>query len=439
MKTSSFRKVMIGGLTMAMVIGGSASAFADGKKGNENGNGKNNGKGNQLEWRWSGYDKPGNGGKVPYNTLVNGNINIIFNFHDVKGGDVEWVTRNLASLAPLRVFEGYEDGSFQPRKTVTRIEAITAAVRLMGLREQAESKEEMSTELNFKDADKIAKKYPWAVGYVAVAAENDLFTETDQTVNPEAPASRLWATTLLVKAMKLEGEAKAKMNTKLDFRDANSIPAGSVGYVAVALERGLIDGYENNTFRPDKPVTRAELAALLDRTGDQLPGVGQSTVAGVVQGAVSDNKLTVKKGNELVQVNVDPNAFVFKDGKQVTAADIQKGDVVKVRLYNNTAIFIEVVKSGADQNQFVVNGLFDSLKLDETGRISSITVTQGTYGNNDTVTGDAYDDNVTKATYNVSKELRIIGDSSKLVKGQPVTLSGKDKLVELIQIHNVTR
>ncbi len=51
----------------------------------------------------------------------------------------------------------------------------------------------------------------------------------------------------------------------------NKIPAGSVGYVEVAIEKGLVDGFEDNTFRPNQPVTRAQLAALLDRTGNQLP------------------------------------------------------------------------------------------------------------------------------------------------------------------------
>ncbi len=104
---------------------------------------------------------------------------------------------------------------FKPEKTVTRIEAITAAVRLMGLREQAESDAEKPTKLNFKDADKIPS---WAVGYVAVALENDLFTESDDSVKPNEDADRLWATTLLVKALKLEAEAKAQMTAHLHLK-----------------------------------------------------------------------------------------------------------------------------------------------------------------------------------------------------------------------------
>ena len=81
----------------------------------------------------------------------------------------------------------------------------------------------------------------------------------------------LFAATLLVKALGLEADATAKVNTQLTFKDEDKIPAGSVGYVAVATEKGIVTGYDNNTFRPNQPVTRAELAALLDRTDEEMP------------------------------------------------------------------------------------------------------------------------------------------------------------------------
>ena len=91
----------------------------------------------------------------------------------------------------------------------------------------------------------------------------DLFTESDDSVLPNEEANRLWATTLLVKALKLEAEAKAQMKATLAFKDAKKIPAGSVGYVKVAVDKGLVNGFEDNTFKPEQRVTRAELAALL--------------------------------------------------------------------------------------------------------------------------------------------------------------------------------
>jgi hypothetical protein len=263
-------------------------------------------------------------------------------FRDIRGKEFEWALRYIADLAARRVFEGYSDGSFRPQQTVTRIEAITAAVRVMGLRDKAESAAEMQTRLNFKDAAQIPS---WAVGYVAVAAENDLFSEYDTSVKPNQPADRLWATTLLVKALKLQSEAEAKMNAKLPFADAADIPAGSVGYVEVAIEKGLVNGFEDNTFRPNQPVTRAQIAALLDRAGDQLPGSADGLVIGTVTAPVTNNVLTVSSNGQTISLTLDPNAFIYRGGTRVSASALQVGDVVKTRAYNNSVIFVEVTQT----------------------------------------------------------------------------------------------
>ncbi len=403
-----FKQVAITGMALAMVVGGASSAFADGK-----------GKGNDRDRDDNKDNKKGN----DYKVVNNGTINIAIHFHDMVGGDVEWAIKNIASLASKRVFEGYEDGTFKPRNNISRVEAITAAVRLMGLREQAESQAEKDTVLNFKDADKIPS---WAVGYVAVALENDLFNETENMVQPDKPADRLWATTLLIKALKLEGEAKAKMNTQLTFKDAKEIPAGSVGYVAVAVEKGLIDGFENNTFRPNAPVTRAQLAALLDRTGEQMPDYDKDTVRGTVSTIVNSNVINITKDGVSTPIVLDPGAFVFKDGARVTAADIKVGDEVKVKLYNNIGIFVEITKSGTTNpgaTTFTVDGKLYSLTYSG-DKISKIGVTQTVYGSTTPQLN----------VYDVSPTYTITGNAALLVQNQNVQLKGANALVTSIEV-----
>ncbi|MZQ85956.1 hypothetical protein GQF01_28030 [Paenibacillus sp. 5J-6] len=304
-----FKKVVATGLAFVTIMGSSTAVLAT-DNGNGNGNRKDNGK-----------------------------VEIHLTFNDLK--TAEWAIRYIASLASKRVFEGYEDGTFKPQNTVSRIEAITAAVRLMGLRSQAESSTEMSTHLNFKDANQVPT---WAVGYVATALENDLFSENDDTVQPQKEGDRLWATTLLVKALKLDAQAKAKMNTTLPFKDAKQIPAGSVGYVAVAIEKGLVDGFEDNTFRPNQPVTRAQLAALLDRTGGQLPDQGNNTLTGTVNSVVNGNTVVLATSGTTSTFTLHPDVYIYKNGVKVSPSDLQAGDVVSVRTFNNQIIYMEVTK-----------------------------------------------------------------------------------------------
>jgi hypothetical protein len=349
-------------------------------------------------------------------------VTININFSDEE--DMKWATEYIVRLASKGVFTGYEDGSFKPAQKISRIETIVAAVRLMGLREQAESAAEMSTDLNFKDADQLKKKYPWAVGYVAVALENDLFSETEDSIQPEKPATRLWSATILVKALKLDAEAKAKVNTKLNFKDAKQIPAGSVGYVAVALDKGIVTGYNDNTFRPNQQVTRAELAALLDRTDSQLPDHDAQAITGSLKAAAANGAITVVKADKTeVALTLDPNVFIFRDNKKAAVADLQAGDEVLVRTYQNKVIFIEVTKLAAAQPTTTIeSGTLNSYSLNAQGKIATVSIMKLVNG-------------APQATiYNVDANVVITGDFAKLVAGNPVDLTVENNVVKLIVI-----
>lgn len=328
MNKAMLKKTAVASMAVLTLAGGATSAFADGK-------GKGNDRKNDDD-RKSGYSQ-----KKDHNEY---NINV--NFKDEK--ELKWALEYIVRLASKGVFTGYEDGTFKPNKVITRIEAITAAVRLMGLKEQAESAEEMATSLNFKDANEMKKKYPWAVGYVAVALEKDLFAETDTSIQADKPATRLFAATLLIKALGLEAEAKAKVNTTLNFRDSKNIPAASVGYVALAVEKGLITGYNDNTFRPNQPVTRAELAALLDRTDEQMPDDNQDAqaISGKLKAAAADGQITiVKSDNSETTVPLASNVFIFRNNVKASVASLAAGDEIIVRTYGGSAVFIEVTKA----------------------------------------------------------------------------------------------
>lgn len=49
------------------------------------------------------------------------------------------------------------------------------------------------------------------------------------------------------------------------FKDQAAMPAWAGGYVLAAAGRGAVSGYEDGTFRPANPVTRAEMAAMISR------------------------------------------------------------------------------------------------------------------------------------------------------------------------------
>mgnify|MGYP001485732246 CR=1 FL=1 len=346
-------------------------------------------------------------------------------FDDVS---MDWARPHIAVLVAKGVVEGYADGTFQPNKPVTRLEALVTAVRLMDLREEAESAAKKKATLHFKDAHKIGD---WARGYVAVALENDLFFETEDKLQPEKPADRLWVTTLLIKALDLEDEARAKMTAELTFKDAAAIPAGAVGYVAVAVERGIVKGYADNTFRPNRPVTRAEIAAFLDRAGEQLP---EYTLGGVLQSAVRNNRLTLANGDVY---EVDDDAYVFDGDRRIDIGSLRAGDRISFITYNDVVIFVKLIRpadaadDGATETlrgtlepafTFSAEGELETLVLDESGKLDAIAIRHTVNGNRQT------------SIYRAADAVKITGDTTALLVGADVLLKGDRGVVTEIVI-----
>lgn len=411
MNNNIWKKTAISSLALLMLAGGSTAAFADAK-------GNGHGKGQGYNDRYDDDDDDRDDDKK-------GKNNAKWKFKDED--DMEWAMEYIMRLAAKGIFTGYEDGTFKPHQTISRLETLVAAVRLMGLGDKAETAEAINKNLHFKDAKLIEQKYGWSKGYISVALENDLFFETDTEVKPADNATRLWSTILLVKALKLEDEAKKLNNTKLDFADADQIPAGSVGYVKLALDKGIITGYVDKkgkkTFRPNQPVTRAELAALLDRTDSQLPDLDASAITGKLKASASNGTITiVRPNNTELTISTDPNVFIFKDGKKVSLSALAAGDEVLVRTYENRVVFIEVVKSTPVVSSFQEIGVIHSLGFNSQAKLSTISLTRVENGNTLIFIKD------------VASDVKIVGDASKLKVGEIVIVKGVDKVVNTIEI-----
>jgi|GEM_PF-1521562 len=401
MRRKLIRRLAIAVLTLVIMLAGTMPVLADNR-----GNGKGHGNGFEIEVKGKG----GKGGKQSYK----------LEFDDVNA-QAEWAQKYIASLAAKKVFEGYTDGTFKPNKAVSRIEVVVSLVRFMDLRDEAEDPAKWNVDLLFEDEQQIRKKNAWAVGYLAVAQESGLFGEISGKLHPEKAADRLWVTELIVRALSLENEAKANMNAKLGFKDSKEIPASKVGYVKVAVDKGIVTGYTDGSFKPNKSVSRAELAAMLERAEEKTPDKSNDTQAsGVVVSTVSNLTLLLQSGGQLKSYALDPNAFIFRDGKKVSASSLQVGDTVFIRSYNQVVIFVEVIKKAEEEKKpFTVTGVLKSLTYHSNGKLHTITI-KGT-------------DNK-EVTYAVSESVVVEGQLNELRQGHSVELQGVNHVVSKIKI-----
>lgn len=102
-------------------------------------------------------------------------------------------------------------------------------------------------------------KEQWYLNAVSKLATAGIITGyPGNKFEPSKKINRAEFMVLLCKAMGWQS-----VQGKGEFKDNGDIPSWSQGYVLAAYERGIISGYEDNTFRPGRQVTRAEMAVII--------------------------------------------------------------------------------------------------------------------------------------------------------------------------------
>lgn len=222
----------------------------------------------------------------------------------------QWALGYVARAQAHGLIRGYGDGTFQPMAAVKKAEAVAMVIRALGLEEEAQAITEVP------NVPGIAA-CTWASGYIVLAVEKGLISQ--EGFEPNSAASRLWVTVLLVKAAGLPLGSGT-----LDLVDADEVPAELAPYVAAAIAAGLVTGYEDGSFRPHRAVSRAEMAALIDRLMDLEP---TNSVAGTIT-ALSATHLAL----DGVQLALAPDVVVFINDEHASYADLRVGYAARVVL-----------------------------------------------------------------------------------------------------------
>lgn len=151
------------------------------------------------------------------------------------------------------LMNGYGNGMFGFRDSMTRAQFVTVLSRMMKWKET----QDHTTAAMALPGDLLGE-YRAAIN--AAAAHNTV--DTDTAFRPNDAITRGEMAEMLVRAIGLKGAAAAadKVN-RLPFEDVTQ----RVGYITVAYEIGMTKGTSTAAFSPDATATRAQAAAMLLR------------------------------------------------------------------------------------------------------------------------------------------------------------------------------
>lgn len=182
---------------------------------------------------------------------IDGRMQPTLRFSDVSNS--HWAYASIYNAAAQQLVNGYSDNTFKPGNTITRAEAVAILFRLYG------SEADLAVLDEFSD---ISSSH-WAAKEMAWAVENGIIEGySDGRVSPNGELTRAALATILYR-MKDEFELDGESTVEVKLTDISGHWAeAAMKYLA---ENGVITGYEDNTFRPNKSISRAETVTMLLR------------------------------------------------------------------------------------------------------------------------------------------------------------------------------
>lgn len=174
-------------------------------------------------------------------------------FQSAKYSDIEnvsWAIRAIEALTDAGIVSGTGGGKFEPERIVTREEFVKMVVLAVGLKDENQN-------LNFSDV----KKGSWAESFIKIAVKAGIITgESEGVFGVGKPLSRQDMAVIACRAGRGNQAAKRE---KMEFSDSGEISDYAKSSVETLYMAELINGFENNTFRPFELCTRAMAAQVI--------------------------------------------------------------------------------------------------------------------------------------------------------------------------------
>lgn len=281
-----------------------------------------------------------------------GQLKKIIGFYDVDE-TLEWARLAIDRMYARGIITGYPGDIFKPKDNVTHLEAIIMSLRVMGWEEEAK-KTKIDAEIK-----NIQLSWDDAYYYVALAVEKGIIkSEELKGFNPNTPAKRYEVARYIVRALDMESEAKKHMKEKLSFKDASAIPKDAVGYVYVMVDLELMKGDNNNKFKPNEPITRAEMAVMLNRLDGSLEPKEDNKLVGTIKKIdIDDLTITLQNSFGIKTYDLLEKTPVYVNGKYRSLDDLKVGDKIELVLdADKYVVFIQLIKK-TDRITTTVKGL----------------------------------------------------------------------------------
>ncbi|KNF09769.1 S-layer domain-containing protein [Gottschalkia purinilytica] len=239
------------------------------------------------------------------------------NFYDVKN---HWSRDSVYKMSALSVIKGMGQGRFNPEGILTKEEALTLIVRLLGLEGEGQRIGQGTIKKGDTGGYQILDAgYYWFNGHLKVASKSGIITKEEEAkiveltegqkkeiereaskrletykanknlgkkqldeikkqLNQKIQREYTWKKSIsreqvavwIARAAKLENTDGRNQQMVFNFVDWKSINTGYIPVIEAVVQKGIMSGDDKGRFNPKSPLKRSEMAKLMDNIHEDI-------------------------------------------------------------------------------------------------------------------------------------------------------------------------
>ena len=203
------------------------------------------------------------------------------NLSDLEG---HWAQKEVEAAVASGWVDGYPDGSFKPEKSITRAEFTKMLLDAIHLTPDSETVAWMKAHAKMKDIWGRPTAYTpklydmsghWLTsqGWLDAALYSGMVVPDDyngKNFRPEKAIARYEIALMTDRALGLVYPASQPVEGELPFTDKEEILDWMKGYVNESVKAGVLKGYPDGSFQPNKTSTRAEAVVMIQRMLEKM-------------------------------------------------------------------------------------------------------------------------------------------------------------------------
>lgn len=168
-------------------------------------------------------------------------------FSDIRE---HWAASSIEDLSEQGIISGFPNRTFRPDEPITKEQFVKMLV-------VAKGDALVYSKTTFSDV----LKTNWSHPYIESAIQNHIIVEINEhsLFSPNQALTRQEMGEYTARALRLE-----PLTISLTYKDKHLID-NQTGLIGAVVHHGLIKGYEDQTFRPLEPLTRAQAATMIQR------------------------------------------------------------------------------------------------------------------------------------------------------------------------------